>query len=250
MTAKVANSILERMREIGLFGKQAGVPRVHDLLAPISTIHRIPDHILQPAIQRGIAVHQLVEDFWNQKSPVPPDEYAGYMESFVKWMEAHKNEWLAWAAELPLYFKGDDSSASVRGTADLVTIRMVDDVPHMDIFDWKTSKRPNDLHRIQAAFYSMIAERMISGNIADYEPDTPEPPFESHVVYLAEDGSEPKVKKALPGDRRLAVALRRVHRYRWKRDYEYRKELEQRHQQELYDLPVESDEMDDDEVNF
>ena len=221
--------------------REAGIPRVSDLLRPVSDLSHIPADILQNAADRGTEVHHWIEGeiafrtagFTNPSIP----KSGRYAYSWQKWgdqvelYDSAKPNYQMWATETPIGFKS--SHGTYRGTIDL--IRYDPYKNRIQVLDWKTSAKPYPTHAIQLTLYRMAVAGMLDNRPP---PITEEfPTLLQHAmalaVYLKKDGSEPVVEEASPDNWRIAKALISIHEFRYEHDIRYKNRLLAQHHEDL-----------------
>ena len=153
-----------------------------------------PYRALRKAANRGTAVHDVAERLLRDGQLVDLDTSIasdGYVDSLVKWHEAHgAAEWEIVAVEAMLF----SERHGYAGQCDLIAKRP--DGTYV-VADWKTSKAVFESHRIQAVAYVEAAREM--GLIpADAE-------VEAWVVRLGADGQFETVRSTNTIDDFLAV---------------------------------------------
>ena len=83
------------------YHKTSDLPSVTQILSPYSNYDQIPEHRLEAAAARGVAVHAYcaahAKGAW---APTPPMEYRGYVDSFRQWFDIFECEVLLCEEEL------------------------------------------------------------------------------------------------------------------------------------------------------
>lgn len=123
------------------------IPSVTTLMAPLSdrVYGTVDKETLTKAAGKGTAVHNAIDNYLEFGVDDIPEEYRGYMDSFLGWMEMSKPEIIA--TERKVYHK----LFRYAGTSDLLC--MIDG--KMTLVDYKTSYQEQPLlHNIQLEGYA------------------------------------------------------------------------------------------------
>ena len=229
---------LETLAKTGRNLREAGIPRVSDLLRPISDLSHIPQDILRNAANRGTAVHRWIESeialrvagVNGNADPCP----AQYAESWRKWADSielwddSNPDYEVWATEIPV---GVDNRMAYRGTVDLIRYSPYSNA--LQVVDWKTSAKPYPTHAVQLTLYRIAVEDVFVHNPP---PETGGkglvklPPV---AVYVKKDGSAPETMEADPATWNVAQGLIRIHHFRYEHDLRYKYALVRQHHEDL-----------------
>ena len=229
---------LETLAKTGRNLREAGIPRVSDLLRPISDLSHIPSDILRNAAKRGTEVHEWIEGeiaFRSAGFENPSIPKSGrYAYSWKKcadeielWDDSKPN-YEKWATEIPI---GVDNRLAYRGTADLIRYSPYSN--SLQVVDWKTSAKPYATHAVQITLYRIAVEEVFARNPP---PETGGkglvrlPPV---AVYVKKDGSAPEIVEPAPSTWNVAQGLIRIHHFRYEHDIRYRNQLLAQHHKEL-----------------
>lgn len=118
--------------------------RITSILSPFSGMDKIPKSILEAAADRGTRVHALCNGIIEGIEIDVPDEYKGYVDSFLQWKEGK--------LLLPSTGRMFDDDLMITGECDGTYIK--DAVP--TIFDLKTSQKESKTWPLQGAGYSLL----------------------------------------------------------------------------------------------
>jgi CRISPR/Cas system-associated exonuclease Cas4 (RecB family) len=125
-------------------------------------IDRVPvDEQPSPAIERGLAIHQLAEDRLNQNDPQWPEEHAPFRD----WLDSLGPSRAEWKLGVSEDLEPEEyDTAYIRGIADIITETTVWDIKTGSVARDRRSVYPDTLHKhyTQASLYGEM-ELLASG---------------------------------------------------------------------------------------
>jgi len=123
-----------------------GCTRVTTVLAPFSGLANIPLSVLNNAAERGTVVHRICEGYIMGYGVSIPDQYKGYVDSFLQWYEGKDF--------LPNPGRLYDKVNMITGECDAIWDS--DDGNHL--VDFKTSVREGKTWPLQGVAYKNLLE--------------------------------------------------------------------------------------------
>ena len=154
--------------------------RVTSILQPFSGIEFVPAEVLEPAAERGTAVHKLIEGrIKGFATSDVPEELEGYLASFELFWDDNKD--LFENGKITLEKRLYCDKLEITGKVDLI----VENEGKCFLFDWKTSRQKHKAWDLQASAYFYLASKSGYENMGS-------PTF----VKLSKGGKKPTLYKS------------------------------------------------------
>lgn len=128
--------------------------RVTQVLAPFTGVYTIPKCFLEPAAERGTAIHTLIEGILSGFYCEPEDDKKSYIDAFKEFKSSILDKFIDSCEELIIENRYYSMEMLVTGKMDVILCFKDETL----IFDWKTSSKYSRSWELQGAAYEMILE--------------------------------------------------------------------------------------------
>jgi len=176
--------------------------RVTEILKPFTGVEFVPEFILQPAAERGTAVHKMVEGKLKGFEPVDvPENLLGYMQSFDHFFGEWEDKFEDGNLDIEKRLYND--KYEITGMIDCVL--KINDRIH--IIDWKTSSSVYHHWDVQLSAYSLLY--LLELGELNNENIIP------LIVKLDKNGKPPKILEVSNIEENIDIFLKCLDLYRY-----------------------------------